>query len=209
MSERFDLYMAGVGGQGIGLLSELLARAADHGGMTVKGCDTHGLAQRGGMVTSHLRIGKGAHSPLVAPGTADLVIALERYEALRAMRDMLKSGGTLLWYDVAWEPLDVRLGESSALEGGEIEAEAAARGCRAIRVFREALADPRSQNVVLVGELARRGLIPGLKPEHCRAALADLLEGALLERNLALFDSSEASPAPAAPAAPTAPAPPS
>ncbi|MBW2538534.1 MAG: 2-oxoacid:acceptor oxidoreductase family protein, partial [Deltaproteobacteria bacterium] len=51
----FNVYMTGVGGQGIGLLSEILLRAADHAGHTVKGVDTHGLAQRGGIVVSSLR----------------------------------------------------------------------------------------------------------------------------------------------------------
>ncbi|MCU0237509.1 MAG: 2-oxoacid:acceptor oxidoreductase family protein, partial [Acidobacteria bacterium] len=50
--ERFDIFVIGVGGQGIGLLSETLVRAADHAGMPVKGVDTHGLAQRGGIVAS-------------------------------------------------------------------------------------------------------------------------------------------------------------
>ena len=77
MSESYDIYMTGVGGQGIGLLAEALARAVDRAGLSVRGCDTHGLAQRGGIVSSHLRIGASAHSPLVSPGRADLVIALE------------------------------------------------------------------------------------------------------------------------------------
>ena len=54
----FNVYMTGVGGQGIGLLSEILLRAADHAGHTVKGVDTHGLAQRGGIVVSSLRFGE-------------------------------------------------------------------------------------------------------------------------------------------------------
>ena len=107
--EKFDIFVIGVGGQGIGLLSEALIRAADHAGKTVRGVDTHGLAQRGGMVASHVRIGAGAHSPLVMAGQAEMVVALERHEALRGMNLYLQDGGTLVYYDAVWQPLDVRL----------------------------------------------------------------------------------------------------
>lgn len=190
MSDRFEIFMTGVGGQGIGLLAELLARAADHAGLRVKGCDTHGLAQRGGIVTSHLRVGNGVHSPLVAPGKADLVIALERHEALRALGTMLRPRGTLLWYDVSWEPLEVRLRAAGSVSREELESEASSRGSLSIRVFRKDLADPRSQNIALVAELAARRLIPGVELSHYRAALEDLLEGRLLERNLAVLEAS-------------------
>ena len=83
--KRFDIYMSGVGGQGIGLLSEVVIRAADHAGLPVCGVDTHGLAQRGGMVESFVRIGGEVTTPLVRRGAASLVMALERTEAMRAL----------------------------------------------------------------------------------------------------------------------------
>ena len=126
--------MIGVGGQGIGLLSEILIRAADAAGLPVVGCDTHGLAQRGGVVVSHLRIGAGAHSPLVEDGAADLVLALERHEALRALRSMLREGGSMVWYDASWQPLDVRRGLAAEVTAGDIDAEARARAITAHRV---------------------------------------------------------------------------
>ena len=102
----FNIYMAGVGGQGIGLLSEVLLRAADHAGQPVKSVDTHGLAQRGGIVVSQLRIGQPAYSPLIGAHDADLVIALERHEAMRAAESMLKQAGDahLLRYRLAASP---------------------------------------------------------------------------------------------------------
>lgn len=54
----FSIFLIGVGGQGIGLLSEIIARAVDYSGQKVLGVDTHGLAQRGGVVSSHIKIGK-------------------------------------------------------------------------------------------------------------------------------------------------------
>jgi len=138
----FNVFMIGVGGQGIGLLSEVLIRAADAAGLAVVGCDTHGLAQRGGTVVSHLRIGASAHSPLIAEGAANLFLALERREALRAMRSMLRDSGTMAWYDASWQPLDVRLGRAPEVSRQAIEAEAARRGVALHRVHVRDLEDP-------------------------------------------------------------------
>jgi indolepyruvate ferredoxin oxidoreductase beta subunit len=183
----FNVFMIGVGGQGIGLLSEVLIRAADAAGLVVVGCDTHGLAQRGGTVISHLRIGASAHSPLVAEGAADLVLALERHEALRAMRSMLRDSGTMAWYDASWQPLDVRLGRAPEVSRKDIESEAPRRGIASHRVHVRDLEDPRMQNVAVLAEAARAGLVPGLSPSHYRQAMGDLMEGPTLEANLGLF----------------------
>ncbi len=57
----FNIYITGVGGQGIGLLSQALLRAVDHAGINAIAVDTHGLAQRGGVVVSRIRCGSGIH----------------------------------------------------------------------------------------------------------------------------------------------------
>lgn len=185
--EKFDIYVIGVGGQGIGLLSETLIRAADYAGREVRGADTHGLAQRGGMVASHVRIGAGAHSPLVMTGQAEMVVALERHEALRGMNLYLKDGGTLVYYDAVWQPLNVRLKKEPAVAAETIAAECRVRGIREVKVFRDGLEDPHMQNMVVLAEICRLHLIPGLDAGHVEAALNDLLAGPVLEKNLALF----------------------
>jgi len=184
---KFDIYIIGVGGQGVGLLSETLIRAADHAGLPVKGVDTHGLAQRGGMVVSHVRIGAGANSPLVMPGMADMVVALERHEALRGMNLYLADGGTLVYYDTVWQPLNVRLKKEPMVEDAVIAKECQARNIREVRVFQAGLEDPRMQNVAVLGEICRRDLVPGVNAGHVEAALDDLLAGPVLEKNLALL----------------------
>ncbi len=187
MSDNFDIYLAGVGGQGIGLLSEALIRAIDYAGLPVKGCDTHGLAQRGGSVASHVRVGASACSPLVSEGRAHLVVALELHEAVSAGRFYLREGGTLLWFDASWQPLQVRLGEAPAAVASDADQVAALRHGYAIRVGREAAPDPRMQNTAMLAEICGRGLVPGLRLEHARAALADLMSGTAMEANLALL----------------------
>lgn len=184
---RFSIYLAGVGGQGIGLLSEALVRAIDHSGARVRAVDTHGLAQRGGMVVSQVRMGGPVGSPLVRRHRADLVLGLERHEAYRAACDYLRPGGTLVYYDTAWQPLPVRLGHEEAVTEADLERACTLRAARLLRVFDEDLEDVRMQNVVLLGKVARESLVPGVDPDHYRLALKDLLGGDLLDLNLALF----------------------
>ena len=69
---NFNVYLTGVGGQGIGMLSEIILRAADKAGYPVKAVDTHGLAQRGGVVVSQVRIGDNVHTPLIPLCNHDL-----------------------------------------------------------------------------------------------------------------------------------------
>ena len=90
---RDNIVLCGVGGQGTVLASRLLSTAAMLRDEPVKGAETIGMAQRGGSVTSHVRIGEGVHSPLVAKGTADLLLAFEPAEAVRQL-SYLRPGGT-------------------------------------------------------------------------------------------------------------------
>ncbi len=182
-----NIYITGVGGQGIGMLSEALIRAADHAGLTVKGVDTHGLAQRGGIVVSHLRIGENVHSPLIPVGQADIAVALERHEALRALNGSLKDGGTLVWYDTVWQPLEVRVGAVPEVAAETIAQECSRRKVRNERVRLDDLPDTRMQNVALLATICKRELISGVKREHYEAAMGDLMEGKMLEKNKALF----------------------
>lgn len=185
--KRFDIYMAGVGGQGIGLLSEAVLRAADYAGHVVCGVDTHGLAQRGGMVESFVRIGSPVTTPLFRRGRASLVMALERTEAYRAAENYARPGGTLIYYDASWQPLSVRLGNDEAIRPGEVEECCARLEVRCVPVT-TAVPDPRMQNVALLAVLAREKLIPGVENEHYRKALKDLLPGRVLEENLRILD---------------------
>ena len=117
----FNIYLTGVGGQGIGLISEIILRAADHGGHPVKSVDTHGLAQRGGIVASQIRMGDKVFSPLIPAGQADLVVSLERHEALRAAGTVLKANGCLIYYNTVWQPLSVRLSEAAVVTEKDIQ----------------------------------------------------------------------------------------
>ncbi len=92
---NMNCLICGVGGQGVILASPLIAAAALEIGEKVLTAETIGMAQRGGSVVSHVRVGAQAHSPLIPQGKADLIIALEPAEAVRAM-NYLKPGGTVV-----------------------------------------------------------------------------------------------------------------
>ena len=90
-----NIILCGVGGQGTILASRLIAAAAMAGGFPIRTAETIGMAQRGGSVFSHIRIGEGCASPLIARGEADLIIGFEPGEAVRQL-PYLKKGGTVV-----------------------------------------------------------------------------------------------------------------
>ncbi|MCC5465805.1 2-oxoacid:acceptor oxidoreductase family protein [Pelosinus baikalensis] len=186
---KMDIYIIGVGGQGIGLLSEVIIRAADYAGFPVRGTDTHGLAQRGGTVSSCVRIGSHAHSALIRTGCADMVIALEKNEALRGLNSHLRDGGTLIYYDTQWQPLLVRLKKECLLKSEDISAECQCRNILEYQIAPTKLSNPKMQNIALLASIAKHNKIPGITPLHYELALKDLLEGNKLEHNLSLFRS--------------------
>ena len=187
MKRAFNIYMCGVGGQGIGMLSEVLTRACMDAGHPVHGCDTHGLAQRGGTVVSHLRLGDGVHTPLVPPGEADLVVALERLEAQRAAATMLRPGGTVVYYETSYQPIHVRMGQAEYPGEDTLRAEVESRGGKLSPVKLEDIPDPRMQNVALLGRLAGLDLIEGLDSARLTKALEATLPPAALEANMTVF----------------------
>lgn len=186
--KALNIFMIGVGGQGIGLLSEVLLRAADYAALRVKAVDTHGLAQRGGVVVSHLRLGDNVFSPLIPGGQADLVIALERHEALRGLKIAARDGGTLVYYNTVWQPLDVRLGRVAEVQVSDIQRVCRARDIKDYVVFYPGLEDVRMQNIAVLSKIHQNELIPGIQEAHYRDAMEDLLQGNALERNLKLFE---------------------
>jgi indolepyruvate ferredoxin oxidoreductase, beta subunit len=186
--KAFNIYLTGVGGQGIGLLSEILLRAADHAGFPVKGVDTHGLAQRGGIVVSQIRIGSDVHSPLIRQGEADLVVALERHEAFRGIAAFLKDGGAAIYYDAVWQPLPVRLNQAAEVDNDTILEHCGKRNLQVFRVLKPGLSDARMQNMAVLAGIHQNHLIPGIALDYYKNAMSDLMEGPMLEKNMALMN---------------------
>lgn len=87
-----NVLIVGVGGQGVLLASEVLSETAMRAGLDVKKSEVHGMSQRGGVVSSHIKFGPKVYSPIVPYGQADILISFEQAEALRAV-DWVKRDG--------------------------------------------------------------------------------------------------------------------
>lgn len=103
--------LCGVGGQGVVLASKLLAYTALEKGLFVRTAETIGMAQRGGSVVSHVRMGEVIYSPLIPKGEADMILAFEPGEAVRNL-PYLKEGGVVVVNDKAVKPVSAALGQN-------------------------------------------------------------------------------------------------
>lgn len=91
--DKYEILVAGTGGQGVLVLGGLLDRAARLSGFkTVIGSEIHGMAQRGGPLTSYTRLGEDVHGPIISIGCADVLIGLELIEGLRHIERLSKNG---------------------------------------------------------------------------------------------------------------------
>ncbi|MFH1567700.1 MAG: indolepyruvate oxidoreductase subunit beta [Gemmatimonadota bacterium] len=152
-----NVLFAGVGGQGIVLASSLLATVCLAAGHDVKQSEVHGMAQRGGSVTSHVRFGPTVHSPTIAQGEADYLVAFELLEAARWL-GCLAADGTALVNTQRIEPITVT---SGATEYPSDLEDRIREGCAhpvLIDAFGQAqqAGSVRAVNMVLLGSLATR-----------------------------------------------------
>ncbi len=158
-----NFLLAGVGGQGTLLASDILAEVGLRIGADVKKSEVHGMSQRGGAVTSHVRWGERVASPLCEKGTVDYFVAQEMLEGLRWI-EFMRPGGTLLLSDQRIVPVSTVYGTDQyppdqhmiltfkqvAGKVVLIEAQQAA----------EALGNPRVANSVLLGALSAQLAVP-------------------------------------------------
>jgi indolepyruvate ferredoxin oxidoreductase beta subunit len=103
--------MAGVGGQGILRASDILCLAFMAAGLDVKKSEVHGMAQRGGCVTSHVRYGSKVYSPIARKGDVDILVSFEKVETLRYL-DYLKADGVVIMNEEEIYPPSVNLGDA-------------------------------------------------------------------------------------------------
>ena len=155
--ETINFVIAGIGGQGALLVSNVLAEVGVQSGYDVKKTEVHGMSQRGGSVTSHVRWGEKVFSPMVGQGEADFLLALEKLESLRYL-EMLRSGGTVLVGEVKIPPISVSAGLSVYPDDQEIQAALVQVAGQIIVLPTQSLAkqagDARAHNVVLLGGLS-------------------------------------------------------
>ena len=106
-----SILLAGVGGQGILRASDILCLAFMASGLDVKKSEVHGMAQRGGCVTSHVRYGQKVYSPIAKKGDVDILVSFEKLEALRYL-DYLKPQATIIINEEEIYPPSVNFGDA-------------------------------------------------------------------------------------------------
>jgi indolepyruvate ferredoxin oxidoreductase beta subunit len=107
-----SILLAGVGGQGILRASDILCLAFMAIGLDVKKSEVHGMAQRGGSVTSHIRYGSKVYSPIARKGDVDILVSFEKLETLRYL-DYLKADGVVMISEEEIYPPSVNLGDAT------------------------------------------------------------------------------------------------
>lgn len=152
--------ICGVGGQGVVLASRLIASAAMENGCFVRTAETIGMAQRGGSVVSHVRWGAAVHSPLIPFGEADLILALEPAEAVRALH-YLKDGGAVVTGLKAVQPVTVSLSGGYDAQGMReyLKSHVAALCVVDTDAVCAAAGSQRAANIALIGAAVQSGAL--------------------------------------------------
>ena len=180
-----NIVLSGVGGQGTILASKLIAAAAMLSGLPVRTAETIGMAQRGGSVFSHLRIGEGVNSPLIGPGQADLILGFEPAEAVR-MLPYLKKGGTVVTSIRPIMPVSALIGGTPYDTEAMLDCLRAHAGQLVLVDADRALEEIGSDkvlNVLLLGMAADTGAL-GFDKEQLTRAVETVLPPRLHELNL-------------------------
>ena len=151
-----NVSLVGVGGQGIILTADLLAKTAAIAGYDVKKSEIHGMAQRGGSVTSQVRFGKAVASPIIQEGTADILVSFDKLEAIRNVGILAKTG-TALVNDLYLVPVTVSSGQQKPvadLDGKVKKAFKKLVLVDAMKVATEEVGNARTMNMVIAGALS-------------------------------------------------------
>jgi indolepyruvate ferredoxin oxidoreductase beta subunit len=184
-----NFILAGVGGQGTLLASNVVAHVGVEAGFDVKKAEVHGMAQRGGSVNSHVRWGDKIYSPLIGPGEADYLVVLEKLEALRYL-DMLRPGGAVLVGEMRIPPLSVSSGDDVYPDDDRVRRTIGERTDNLVWVpsirLAEEVGNARAHNVVVLGALSTR--IDSVPAEVWRQVIARWVPQRYVEVNMNAFE---------------------
>ncbi len=191
-NSTMNVVLAGVGGQGILLASEIVARAALAAGFAVKTNEVHGMAQRGGSVLAQIRYGSAVNSPLVEQGAAQVLGSLERIESLRCA-DYLAPDGLAVVSSQVVLPITVSSGKARYPE----DAEARIRAAFPRLIYLDAVAmagqigNVKCSNLVILGALStglslpaeawQEGIRQSVKPKFVDINLRAFAAGAAMK----------------------------
>lgn len=181
-----NILMAGVGGQGTLLASEILSEVLMQAGYDVKKAEVHGMAQRGGSVVSHVRFGAKVYSPIIPEGEADVLFGFELLETYRYL-PLLKKTGAVVVNNLRIAPPSVLLGKSAYPQDIDRKLRERIANVRVVEGLElaEQAGNAKAINTVLLGALSNT-----LAPSHEQwiAAIRSLVPERFLDVNLKAFE---------------------
>jgi len=188
----YNIITAGVGGQGLMLLSNVIGLACAEMHLNIKTAETHGLAQRSGSISTHVRIGENVLSPLIPYGEADVMVSMEAMETLRNC-EFIADGGTVIINAFMWHPVQSTFtrvksrGKTPYVTFSEIRDRLLTitphvRVIDCLNLANKA-GNPLTTNTVLLGALARVEGFP-IKIDALKQALSRAVPPSTLESNL-------------------------
>ena len=188
--KELNIIIAGVGGQGVVLMSEILGNAAVQEGYKVRGSEVLGMAQRGGSVFSNIRIGSEVFAPMTADGRCDVLVGLEPSEALRNIQYLNKSS-VVIMNNRKVIPATVSMGKSTYPEIDVVRQKLEEAAGRVIVIDAVELAEKagnrQSSNVVMLGALFGSGKMP-ISVETVKRLIGERFTGKAVDINMKAFD---------------------
>jgi len=193
---KYNILLAGVGGQGLMLLSGVLGEACTINEINVVVSEQHGLAQRSGSISAHVRIGD-VYSPLIPYGSADLIIAMEAMEALRYI-EYLKRDGTIITSTRVMHPV---IETNTLVEKRKEQPEYVSLEAIMVQLKKWTMniydfdakqlaaevGNPRSENIVLLGAASELDEFP-LNKKQLKEAVVRIVPPRTVDSNLAAFE---------------------
>lgn len=189
MAEVKNILLVGVGGQGIILASKILSTGLIEAGYDVKMSEVHGMAQRGGSVTTQVRYGEKVYSPIIGQGEADILVSFEEMEAMRWI-DHLKPEGKLVINNYRIPSVPILIGEKTYPTGIK---EALSDKIDTVVVeameVAEKIGNSKTQNIVMLG-----ALVGALKLDEVNweQVIGELVKPKFVEINVKAFNEGKA-----------------
>ncbi len=179
-----SILLVGVGGQGTILASKILSSALLEAGYDVKMSEVHGMAQRGGSVTTQIRFGTKVFSPIIGRGEADIVVAFEKMEAIRWI-DYLKKDGKMVINDYEIPSAPILMGTAKYPDGilEELNKKTNVIIFKAANIAKE-LGNSKTMNIVLLGALVKA---MGLEDLNWEKAIRNNIKKKLEDVNIEAF----------------------
>lgn len=193
--KEFSVYLTGVGGQGLVLLSNVIGSACATAGIRAITGEQHGLSQRSGSINVHLRIGEEVRSPLIPIGGADAILSLEALEALRYV-EYLKQGGVVLMNSRIQRPIIETVAHTKDKEARYMSVDDVKSRLSEVTdkiAVLDALdlankaGNPLTENVIMLGALSTLEAFP-VPDEDVKRSISENVPKKAVEVNLVAFD---------------------